>query len=188
MRAPDGTMIPLSIVYRRGLVRDGTAPTLLFGYGAYGVSMPPAFLSGYKTWFEQGGVFAVAHVRGGGELGETWHLAGKKATKPNSWRDFIACAEFLVRERHTAPAHLGGKGSSAGGMPMGRAITERPELFRAAIIGVGITNPLRFETTTNGVANIPEFGSTATEAEFRGLLEMDAFHHVAPGTPYPPCS
>ena len=185
VRAGDGTMIPLSIVHRRGVVRDGSAPTILEGYGAYGVSLTPHFLGVLKTWFDNGGVYAVAHVRGGGEFGERWHAAGRGPTKPNSWRDFLACAEYLVQQRYTSPAHLAAKGASAGGILVGRAITERPDLFRAAIIEVGLTNPLRSETTANGVANIPEFGSTKLLAGFRALYEMDAYQHVVNGAAYP---
>jgi len=185
VRARDGTMIPLSIVHRRDLVRDGSAPTLLEGYGAYGISLTPHFARDLTTWFDAGGVYAVAHVRGGGEFGEQWHVAGRGASKPNTWRDFIACAEYLVQQRYTSPAHLAAEGASAGGILAGRAITERPDLFRAAIIAVGLTNPLRSETTANGVANIPEFGSARTEPGFHTLYEMDAFHHVVDGVAYP---
>jgi prolyl oligopeptidase len=130
-------------------------------------------------------VFAIAHVRGGGEYGEAWHLAGFQQTKPNTWKDFIACAEYLVSEKFTSPAHLAGQGGSAGGILIGRAITDRPDLFAAAIINVGVNDMLRMETTTNGVPNIQEFGSVKTEAGFRALLEMSAFHHVRDGAKYP---
>jgi prolyl oligopeptidase len=127
----------------------------------------------------------MAHVRGGGEKGEDWHLAGKKATKPNTWKDFIACAEYLVEQGYTSPDHLAGTGGSAGGILVGRAITERPDLFRAAVPRVGVMNALRVEHEPGGKANIPEFGTTAVEAEFRALHEMDAVAHVRPGVRYP---
>ena len=107
------------------------------------------------AWLERGGVFAVAHVRGGGEYGEDWHQAGQKATKPNTWKDFIACAEYLVKPGYTSPEHLAGSGGSAGGILIGRAITERPDLFRAAVLWVGVMNALRTEREPSGPANIP---------------------------------
>ncbi|HZT60730.1 MAG TPA: prolyl oligopeptidase family serine peptidase, partial [Pyrinomonadaceae bacterium] len=123
--------------------------------------------------------------RGGGEYGEEWHLAGKGKTKPNTWKDFIACAEYLVAEKYTSPEHLAGEGGSAGGILIGNSITERPDLFGAAIDQVGDNNILRSETTSNGVPNIPEFGSTKTEDGFRSLLAMDAYSKVKDGVKYP---
>lgn len=184
-RAPDGTMVPLSIVYPRGLRRDGSHPALLEGYGAYGISFPPFFRPSLLAWLERGGVYAVAHVRGGGEFGEEWHLAGKLGTKANTWRDFIASAEYLVEQKFTSPEHLAGTGTSAGGILIGRAMTERPDLFRAAVPQVGVVNALRTEHEPGGPANIPEFGTTADSAGFQALREMDALSHLKPGTRYP---
>jgi prolyl oligopeptidase len=184
-RSHDGVMVPLSIVYRKGTPRNGSNPTFLVGYGAYGVTIDPFFSPMGLAWIERGGVFAVAHVRGGGEVGEDWHLAGKKATKPNTWKDFIACAEYLVAQKWTSPEHLAGSGTSAGGILIGRAITERPDLFRAAVPRVGVMNALRVEHEPGGKANIPEFGTTAVEADFHALREMDAVAHVRPGVRYP---
>ena len=181
----DGVKVPLSIVYRKGLKRDGTHPLLLDGYGAYGITYDPAFSAMRLAWLERGGVFAAAHVRGGGEYGEGWHQAGQKATKPNTWKDFIACAEYLVREKYTSPEHLSGTGTSAGGILIGRAITERPDLFRAAVPRVGVVNALRTEHEPGGPANIPEFGTVAKQDEFRALMEMDALSHLKPGVTYP---
>ena len=181
----DGARVPLSIVYRKGLKKDGSHPLLLDGYGAYGITYDPGFIPGRLAWLERGGVFAAAHVRGGGEYGEAWHKAGQKATKPNTWKDFIACAEYLVRNGYTSPEHLAGSGTSAGGILIGRAITERPDLFRAAVPRVGVMNALRVEHEPGGPANIPEFGTTAKEEEFRALREMDAVAHVRPGVRYP---
>jgi prolyl oligopeptidase len=177
--------VPLSIVYPRGTRRDGSHPTLLEGYGSYGFSLDPFFRPALLAWLERGGIYAVAHVRGGGEYGEEWHLAGKGATKPNTWRDFIACAEFLVKQGYTSPEHLGGTGTSAGGILIGRAITDRPDLFRAAVPQVGVVNALRTEHEPGGPANIPEFGTTTDSAGFRALMEMDAIAHLKPGTQYP---
>jgi prolyl oligopeptidase len=181
----DGTMVPLSIVRRKDLALDGSHPTVLEGYGAYGFSIDPFFDPRLLAWLERGGVYAVAHVRGGGEYGEEWHLAGKEATKPNTWKDFIACAEYLIKQRYTSAQHLAGTGTSAGGILIGRAMTERPDLFRAAVPRVGVMNALRTEHEPGGPANIPEFGSTTTEAGFRTLREMDAVEHVRPGVRYP---
>jgi prolyl oligopeptidase len=155
------------------------------GYGSYGISEEAYFDPVATAWFEKGGVRAVCHVRGGGEYGEEWHLAGKGATKPNTWRDFIACAEYLEEQKYTSPAHLAGQAGSAGGILIGRAITERPDRFGAAIINVGALDMVRFETTANGVSNIPEFGSSKTEEGFKALYAMSAYHHVKDGTAYP---
>ena len=130
-------------------------------------------------------MYAVAHVRGGGEYGEDWYKAGYKLTKPNTWKDFIACAEYLIKNGYTSPSRLAGTGGSAGGILIGRAVTERPDLFGAAIFQVGCLDMLRIETTPNGVPNIPEFGSIKTKEGFKGLYEMSAYDHVSDGTKYP---
>jgi len=185
VRSYDGTAVPLSIVHPKGLKLDGSNPTHLEGYGAYGDAQNPGFFPPLLAFYERGGVYAVCHVRGGGEYGEQWHQAGKESTKPNTWRDFIACAEYLIEHKYTSPGRLSGFGASAGGILIGRAITERPHLFGAAIIGVGLLDMLRFETTENGFGNIGEFGSTKTEAGFQALYAMSAYHHVKAQTAYP---
>jgi len=184
-RAADGTMIPLSIVSRKGIPLDGSHPALLTGYGAYGISLTPSFLSGQLALLERGGVVAIAHVRGGGEFGEDWHLAGKQATKPNTYRDLIACAEYLVSKGYTTSARLAIRGGSAGGITVGMALTERPDLFRVVLSDVGDSNALRAEYETDGDANSLEYGSTKTEAGFKALYAVDALHHVKDGTAYP---
>jgi len=182
----DGTLVPLVILSKKGLKRDGTNPTLMIGYGAYGiVNTEPFFASGYLPWLERGGILAFAGVRGGGEYGEEWHLAGKEKTKPNTWKDFIACAEYLIKEKYTSAAHLAGEGGSAGGILIGNSIAERPDLFGAAVDAVGVNDAVRAETTSNGVPNIPEFGSTKTEEGFKALLEMDAYLKIKDGAKYP---
>jgi prolyl oligopeptidase len=181
----DGVQVPLSIIHRRDLRLDGHNPTLLSGYGAYGFTMSPHYDPEQLAWLEQGGVLAIAHVRGGGAFGKPWHHAGRKLTKPNTWKDFIACAEHLIKAGYTSPQKLAGKGGSAGGILIGRAITERPDLFAAAQISVGCTDMLRFETTMNGPPNVPEFGTVTREDEFRGLLAMSTFHHIRDGVKYP---
>ena len=181
----DGVEIPLSIMHRRDLVRDGSNPVILSGYGAYGSTPAMQFSPTSLAWLERGGVLAVAHVRGGGTFGKAWHHAGRKTTKPNTWKDFLACGDYLVREGYTSPDRLAARGGSAGGILVGRAITERPDLFVAAQIAVGCTDMLRFEFTQNGPPNIPEFGSLADPEEFRGLLAMSTLHQVVDGTAYP---
>ena len=183
--APDGTLIPLSIVYKRGLAKDGKRPTLLEGYGSYGITIDPVFAPRYFPWLERGGVWALAHVRGGGEYGEDWHNAGRKLTKQNTIGDMIVCAEYLVKEKYTSPAYLAGEGGSAGGITIGGAITQRPDLFAAALDDVGDSDALRMENSPGGPANIPEFGSVKTEEGFKGLYIMDAYVHVKDGTAYP---
>lgn len=185
VKAPDGTMVPLSLVYKKGLTKTGSNPTALIGYGAYGDAFTPGFSRRYVAWLERGGIVAVAHVRGGGELGEGWHLLGKKETKPNTWGDFIASAQYLVDNKYTDTAHLGIWSQSAGGILIGRSITERPDLFAAAVDGVPCSDMLRIETGPNGPGNIPEFGSVKTEAGYKALYAMSAYHHVVPGTKYP---
>jgi prolyl oligopeptidase len=181
----DGVEVPLSIVRKAGLKLDGSHPTLVSGYGAYGMVTSPNFRATSLAWLERGGVLAYAHVRGGGEFGNEWHHAGQKATKPNTWKDFIACCEYLVAKGYTSPAKLAGSGGSAGGILIGRAVTERPDLFAAALFQVGCLDMIRMETTTNGVPNIPEFGTVATEEGFRGLLAMSAYALVTDGVRYP---
>ena len=184
-KAADGTLIPLSIVSRKGIALDGTHPTLLTGYGAYGISLTPSFLSGQLALLERGGVIAVAHVRGGGELGEDWHNAGKQGTKPNTHRDLIACAEYLVSKGYTSAAHLAIRGGSAGGITVGMALAERPDLFRVVLSDVGDSNALRAEFETDGEANSLEYGSVKSKAGFEALYAVDAVHHVKDGTAYP---
>jgi prolyl oligopeptidase len=186
VQSDDGTLVPLSIVSPKGMKRDGSNPTVLRGYGAYGLlPYAPRFDLFDIAWHERGGVSAACGVRGGGEYGEEWHVAGKGPTKPNTWRDFIACATYLIDKKYTSSAYLVGQGESAGGILIGRAITERPDLFGAAIIEVGMLDMLRSETTPNGSGNVPEFGSTKTEDGFRALYAMSAYHHVTDRTPYP---
>jgi len=183
--AADGTLIPLSIVYKRGLSKDGTRPTFLQGYGSYGITLDPTFAPRFVPWLERGGVWATAHVRGGGEYGEDWHNGGRKLTKQNTIGDMIACAEYLIKEKYTSPSHLVGEGGSAGGITVGGALTQRPELFAAILDDVGDSNALRMENSPGGPANIPEFGSVKTEDGFKGLFAMDAYVHVKDGTSYP---
>ena len=184
-RSHDGVSVPLSVTYRKGLKRDGSAPLLLEAYGAYGDVGQPFFDPARLPLLDRGGIYAFAHVRGGGERGEAWHVAGQKATKPNTWLDMIAAAEHLIAEGYTSSATLAVLGASAGGIAVGRFITERPELAAVAISQSGDLNSIRLEATAGGPANVPEFGSVTTPEGFRGLLEMDAYQHVLDGTAYP---
>jgi prolyl oligopeptidase len=181
----DGTLVPLSIVHRKGMPVDGSNPTVLMGYGAYGISQTPYFRPTWLPWFRRGGVIAFAHVRGGGEYGEDWYKAGYKATKPNTWKDAIACAQWLIANKVTSPSRLAIMGGSAGGIFVGRSITDRPELFAAAIDDVPVSDALRMEFSENGVPNIPEFGSVTTEDGFKGLYAMSSYHWVRQGIAYP---
>ena len=185
VKAKDGTLVPLSIVHRKGMKLDGSNPTILYGYGAYGISETPFYRPTFLPWFNRGGVLAVAHVRGGGEYGEDWHKAGYKLTKPNTWNDAIACAEWLVGHKYTSPAKLAIMGGSAGGIFVGRSITERPDLFGAAIDEVPVSDLVRMEFSSNGVPNIPEFGTVKEPDGFKGLLAMSSYHHVKDGVKYP---
>jgi prolyl oligopeptidase len=184
-RSADGTMVPLSIVYKRDIPMDGSSPTILYGYGSYGITLDPSFNPTWLAWLERGGVWATAHVRGGGEYGEDWHNAGRKLTKQNTISDFIACAEYLIASKFTSSTRLGVMGRSAGGITVGGAITQRPELFAAAADVVPASDTLRIEISPNGPANIPEFGSVKTEEGFKGLYAMSAYHHIKDGTAYP---
>jgi prolyl oligopeptidase len=179
----DGTLVPLSIAHPKGMKLDGLNPTLLYGYGAYGISQGPGFDYTMLAWYERGGVNATCHVRGGGEYGEEWHEAGKGPTKPNTWLDFIACARYLIENKYTSAAHLAGQGASMGGITIGRAVTDRPDLFAAVLVDVGVPDMLRAETTD--LIDVPEVGSSKTELGFKALYAMSPYYYVKDGTPYP---
>jgi prolyl oligopeptidase len=185
VRSHDGVMVPLSIVSRKDVKLDGSNPTILYGYGAYGSPDDPFFSPRVYAWIARGGVWATAHVRGGGVFGKEWHEAGRKATKPNTWKDAIAAGDWLVANGWTKSERMAIYGGSAGGIFVGRAITERPELFAAAVPAVGVMDTVRAETSANGVANIPEFGTVKKEDEFKALLAMSSYHHLRDGAKYP---
>ncbi len=180
-----GTLVPLSLVYRKGLKHDGSHPTYLQGYGAYAIDIFPDFETGRFAWLERGGIFAVCHVRGGGWYGEDWHRAGMLTTKQHTIDDFIACGRWLVAHHYTAPQHLAGEGTSAGGITIGGAIVQAPGLFAAALSVVGVSDALRSEFSPNGPPNIPEFGTQTTAAGFHDLYPIDAYLHVRDGVAYP---
>jgi prolyl oligopeptidase len=164
---------------------DGRNPAMLYGYGAYGNVEEPAISPRFLAWLEEGGILAVAHVRGGGIYGDEWRRAGWKTTKANTWKDGIAAAEWLVANGYTSRDRLSIYGGSAGAIFVGRAITERPDLFAAAVIGVGNTDSVRSETRANGAGNIPEYGTVKIEEEFRALLAMSPYANIKPATAYP---
>ena len=181
----DGAQVPLSIIHRRDLKLDGSNPTLLYGYGSYGMTEEPWFSAWRLAWLERGGVFAVANPRGSGAFGYDWYKGGFQASKPDAWKDFIATAQYLIDKQYTRPEKLGIYGGSAGGILVGRAMTERPDLFAAVVASVGVMDTVRAELTPNGLPNIPEFGTHKTEEGFRALLEMSTYHHIRDGERYP---
>ena len=181
----DGAMIPLSIIYDKTISLNGSNCCILTGYGAYGISLHPAFSTRYCALAARGVVVGIAHVRGGSENGEAWYRAGYKITKPNTWKDFISCAEYLVNQGYTSSPKLAGTGTSAGGILISRAITERPDLFAAAVCNVGCANAMRMEFSPNGPVNTPEFGTVKDAVECDALFEMDGVQHVKKGVKYP---
>ena len=183
--AEDGTKVPLSILCMKGLALDGSHPAIYEGYGAYGISYDPYFDQRILAWIERGGVFAIVHVRGGGEFGESWHNAGRKETKQHTIDDMVSAAQYLIQQRYTSPEHLAVRGTSAGGIAVGGAIVQHPELFVAAIDNVGMTDLLRFQNTQGGAANIPEFGDVTEAQGFKYLYSVSPYHHVVDGTRYP---
>ena len=184
-KSADGTMVPLSIIHQHGIALDGSHPTWLDGYGAYGITNDPTFRPTWLAFLEKGGVYAVAHVRGGGEYGEDWHNDGRLLTKQHTIDDFLGCAQYLVDHKYTSTAKLAGEGTSAGGITIGGAVTQRPDLFAAALIRVGDSDSMRSELMESGPANIPEFGTVKEADGFKALYAMDAYQHVKPDTPYP---
>ena len=181
----DGVKVPVSIIMRADAVLNGQNPTILYGYGAYGNTEEPSRSTGVITWVERGGIYAFAHVRGGGALGSQWHEAGHKTTKYNTWKDGIAAAEWMIAHGYTRASKLGIYGGSAGGIFVGRAITERPDLFAVAVPSVPVLDMVRSEQRANGVANIPEYGTVKVEAEFHALLRNSSYHSVKDGIRYP---
>ncbi len=184
--AKDGTQIPFSLIYRKGLKRDGRTPAWISAYGSYGASAyTPVFAGRTLALVDAGFVVGYANVRGGGEYGRPWHKAGQLANKPNTWRDLIAVCESLCDDGWTAKERLAIGGRSAGGITMGRAMTERPDLFAAVIDGVGWSNPLRYVVEQEGFTEEPEWGAISDESGYRALREIDSYQHVKNGVAYP---
>ncbi|MDV2447719.1 prolyl oligopeptidase [Elizabethkingia anophelis] len=183
VKARDGEDIPLSLIYNKNIKLNGKNPILIDAYGAYGYSRTPFFSRIYLLWANQGGVFAISHVRGGGEKGKKWRLGGYKETKPNTWRDLIDCTEYLINEKYTSKDKVAIWGASAGGITVGRAMTERPDLFKAAILEVPTTNILRDVHSLS--INSDEYGNIKDPKEFKALVEMDSYQHIKKGVKYP---
>ncbi len=181
----DGTRVPLTILRRRGTKLDGDRPTILTGYGGFGISETPSFSAGIRLWIEQGGVLADANLRGGGEFGEAWHLAGNLTKKQNVFDDFLACAQHLIDAGYTRPARLAIEGGSNGGLLMGAALTQRPDLFRVVVSHAGIYDMLRVELSPNGSFNVTEYGTVKDPDQFKALYAYSPYHHVTYGTRYP---
>jgi len=181
----DGTQIPLNILRRKGTKLDGSNPTLLNAYGGYGISERPRFDFTQRLWFDRGGIYVVANIRGGGEYGEAWHLSGNLTKKQNVFDDFAACAEYLIKSGYTSPAKLATEGGSNGGLLMGAFLTQHPELVRAVVSHVGIYDMLRVELDPNGAFNVTEFGSVKDPDQFKALYAYSPYHHVVDGVKYP---
>jgi prolyl oligopeptidase len=182
----DGTKVPMFITHKRGVKLDGNNPTYLYGYGGFNVSLSPAFSVGNLVWMEMGGVYAQPNLRGGGEYGEDWHQQGMKLKKQNVFDDFTAAAQWLIDNKYTSTPKLAIGGGSNGGLLVGAALTQRPDLFGAAIPQVGVMDMLRFQRFTIGWAWVSDYGSSDDPAEFKALYAYSPLHNIKPGTSYPP--
>ena len=182
----DGTKVPINIIRKIGTKTDGSNPVLLTGYGGYGISLVPQFLGAVgRLWLNGGGVYVIANLRGGGEYGEEWHAQGALTHKQNVFDDFIAAARYLIDQHYTTPDRLAIFGVSNGGLLMGAAFTQHPELFRAVVSQVGVYDMLRAELDPNGVFNTSEFGSVQDPDQFKALYAYSPYHHVVDGVKYP---
>jgi prolyl oligopeptidase len=184
-KSRDGTRIPMFLVYRKGLRRDGRNPTVLYGYGGFNITINPTFSATRIAWLEQGGVYALANLRGGGEYGEKWHEAGMKLNKQNVFDDCIAAAQYLIREKYTSPDRLALQGGSNGGLLVGAVINQRPDLFKVALPEVGVMDMLRFQHFTAGAGWVADYGSGADETQFKYLLGYSPLHNIKAGAKYP---
>ncbi len=185
-QSKDGTRVPMFLTYKKGLEKNGNNPTLLYGYGGFDISLTPGFKPDTAVWLEMGGVYAVANLRGGGEYGEEWHRAGTKLQKQNVFDDFIAAGEWLIENKYTSTPKLAISGRSNGGLLVGTCLTQRPELWGAALPGVGVMDMLRFQKFTIGWAWASDYGSSDNAEEFAALYKYSPLHNIKPGTEYPP--
>lgn len=185
-KSKDGTKVPMFITHKKGLKLDGSNPTYLYGYGGFNISMTPGFSVANMVWMELGGVYAQPSLRGGGEYGEDWHQAGMKLKKQNVFDDFIAAAEWLIANKYTSTPKLAIGGGSNGGLLVGAAMTQRPDLFGAALPAVGVMDMLRFQKFTIGWAWVSDYGSSENADEFKALYAYSPLHNIKPGTKYPP--
>jgi prolyl oligopeptidase len=181
----DGTRVPMFIVHKKGLKLDGNNPTILSGYGGFNIPMTPSFSATNFPWYEAGGVFAMPNLRGGGEFGENWHRSGMLESKQNVFDDFIAAAEFLIQKGYTNPNRLAISGGSNGGLLIGAAVTQRPELFRAALCAVPLLDMLRYQHFLMARYWVPEYGSAEDPEQFQYLLQYSPYHRIRPGVRYP---
>ena len=181
----DGTKVPMFITHKKGIKLDGNNPTYLYGYGGFNVSLSPAFSVGNLVWMEMGGVYAQPNLRGGGEYGEDWHQGGMKLKKQNVFDDFIAAAEWLIKNKYTSSRKLAIGGGSNGGLLVGAALTQRPDLFGAALPAVGVMDMLRFQKFTIGWAWVSDYGSSENADEFKALYAYSPLHNIKAGTAYP---
>jgi prolyl oligopeptidase len=181
----DGTRVPMFIVHKKGLKKDGHNPTLLTAYGGFNISLTPAFNRAAYLWLEHGGVYAVANLRGGAEFGEDWHRAGMLDKKQNTFDDMIAAAEHLIAEKYTDTNHLAIQGGSNGGLLMGAMITQRPDLFRAVVCQVPLLDMLHYQEFQIARLWIPEYGNPENPEQFKWLYAYSPYHHVKPGAEYP---
>ncbi len=184
-KSKDGTRIPMFLVYKKGVKRDGKNPTLLYGYGGFNISLNPGFSSTRIAWLEQGGIYAMANLRGGAEYGEKWHEAGMRLTKQNVFDDCIAAAEYLIREKYTSPEHLALQGGSNGGLLVGAVINQRPDLFRVALPAVGVMDMLRYQKFSAGTGWVSDYGSSDDPTQFKYLLAYSPLHNIKAGVKYP---
>jgi prolyl oligopeptidase len=182
----DGTRVPLFITHRADLAVNGAVPTYLYGYGGFNIPLPVSFSVPNLVWMEMGGIYAQAHLRGGGEYGRDWHEGGMKASKQNVFDDFIAAAEYLIEEGYTDTPHLAIGGRSNGGLLIGACLTQRPDLFGACLPNVGVLDMLRFHKFTIGWAWVSDYGSPEDPDEFAALLAYSPYHNVRAGVAYPP--
>jgi prolyl oligopeptidase len=183
--AKDGTRIPMTLVFRKGLQLDGSNPTLLYGYGGFGISVLPHFDATRLVWLERGGIFAVANLRGGGEYGEEWHRQAIRANKQIVFDDFISAAEWLIAQHYTSKARLAIEGGSNGGLLIGACVTQRPDLYGAALAYVGVMDMLRFDQFGQGAGWEGDYGDPHDPADFKALRAYSPYHNVHPGVHYP---
>jgi prolyl oligopeptidase len=181
----DGTRVPMFVTHRKDMVKNGANPTMLYAYGGFDISITPSFNPSVIAWVEQGGVYAVANIRGGGEYGETWHHAGMFEKKQNVFDDFIAAGEYLIRERYTSPAHLAINGGSNGGLLVGAVMTQRPDLYAAAVPQVGVMDMLRYDRFTGGAAWATEYGASSDPVAFKYLRAYSPLQNIKQGVCYP---
>jgi prolyl oligopeptidase len=185
-RSKDGTKIPVNIIMKKGTRLDGTNPTLLYGYGGFGISMTPSFIGAYhRLWLDAGGIYAIANIRGGSEYGEHWHQDGMLTHKQNDFDDFAAAGDYLIAQHYTSHDKLALMGGSNGGLLMGAVLTQHPGLARAVVSAVGIYDMVRLELDPNGAFNTSEYGTVKNEAQFKALYAYSPYHHVTKGAAYP---